>query len=577
MSKGHSVHVGLNRVDPAGYEGWDGELNAAVNDARSMQALCAAQGFDSTLLLDDAATAGSVLEHLGRVASEMDAGDIFVLTYSGHGGQLPDASSDEADAADETWCLFDRELVDDELAAAWTHFPPGARVLVMADSCHSGTVVKAKLYEQLLTSVELNKELGRRTKRARERPIVWRTIPKPVQTKVYAAHRELYDGLRQDARARVRDAATVRSGKPRTKGRGSEQRLTYRDDATIAATVLGISACQDVQLAADGDFNGLFTGLALAVWEEGRFEGTYRDYWAEIARRSPVTQSPQYLVIGASNTAFELQRPFTVSAPVEGTSGTAGPGTSGTPSVRGPASVDGDDEPPTFEIDLAGAVTSVLEIADRPEYLDAAVLARESDPDAFWATWQEAGGRIAGSRYRLPEAVWRRLSHNDQLWYRVYTTTTTTGWTGWRVSTPDGAGHDAPSITVRHAPPAGSGGIRITGPGTASRAGDPPVFTVELGGRYGLLEIAALPEYLDRARTDREADTARFWATWLHRSARFTGSRHALDPDAWRALRGAQRLWFRLLTTDGATGWRGYAASVPDGQGAAAPQLTITP
>ena len=34
MAKGLSMHVGLNHVNPAHYEGWDGELNACVADAR---------------------------------------------------------------------------------------------------------------------------------------------------------------------------------------------------------------------------------------------------------------------------------------------------------------------------------------------------------------------------------------------------------------------------------------------------------------------------------------------------------------------------------------------------------------
>ena len=41
----------------------------------------------------------------------------FLLTYSGHGGQINDVNNDEPDGLDETWALYDRELVDDELYA----------------------------------------------------------------------------------------------------------------------------------------------------------------------------------------------------------------------------------------------------------------------------------------------------------------------------------------------------------------------------------------------------------------------------------------------------------------------------
>jgi hypothetical protein len=35
------------------------------------------------------------------VAAELLPGDIFLLTYSGHGGQLPDLNNDEPDNIDE--------------------------------------------------------------------------------------------------------------------------------------------------------------------------------------------------------------------------------------------------------------------------------------------------------------------------------------------------------------------------------------------------------------------------------------------------------------------------------------------
>jgi hypothetical protein len=36
MAQGISVHVGLNKVDPKQYEGWDGQLNACEADAKDM-------------------------------------------------------------------------------------------------------------------------------------------------------------------------------------------------------------------------------------------------------------------------------------------------------------------------------------------------------------------------------------------------------------------------------------------------------------------------------------------------------------------------------------------------------------
>ena len=62
---------------------------------------------------------------------------------------MPDFSGDEApddpnDTLDETLCLFDGQLVDDELYALWAGFPADSRVLVVTDCCHSGTNIKAR-------------------------------------------------------------------------------------------------------------------------------------------------------------------------------------------------------------------------------------------------------------------------------------------------------------------------------------------------------------------------------------------------------------------------------------------------
>ena len=71
-------------------------------------------------------------------ASKLDVGDMFFLTYSGHGGQVKDVDGDEDDGKDETWCQF----LDDEMDILWSHFKPGTRLLILSDSCHSGTVTK---------------------------------------------------------------------------------------------------------------------------------------------------------------------------------------------------------------------------------------------------------------------------------------------------------------------------------------------------------------------------------------------------------------------------------------------------
>src|SRR5262245_37774163 len=116
MAKGISVHIGLNRVNTSAYPGYSIPiLSGCVNDAKDMKAIAGSLGYSSTLLLDDQATASAVISAIGKAAKNCVSGDILFLTYSGHGSQVPDTNGDEPDGQDETWVLYDRMLIDDEL------------------------------------------------------------------------------------------------------------------------------------------------------------------------------------------------------------------------------------------------------------------------------------------------------------------------------------------------------------------------------------------------------------------------------------------------------------------------------
>jgi len=47
MSKGVSIHIGLNRVDPAQYGGWSGVLAGCENDALAMQQIAKDCGYET--------------------------------------------------------------------------------------------------------------------------------------------------------------------------------------------------------------------------------------------------------------------------------------------------------------------------------------------------------------------------------------------------------------------------------------------------------------------------------------------------------------------------------------------------
>ena len=278
MGKGISLHIGLNSVDPQRYEGWSGPLNACEADANDMADLAQAGSFSFTKLLTRQATREAVLNGIGDAAKNLKSGDIFFLTYSGHGGQAPDLNNEEPDGMDETWCLYDGQLIDDELYSSWGAFASGVRIFLLSDSCHSGTVSKAIHYREKLRS---------------GLPPVYRAMPDEVALRVYQNNKSFYD--------------------PILKNRNLSEALI-----AVKASVLLISGCQDNQLSMDGTFNGLFTGTLKTVWNGGTFGGSYRRFHTAIGSKMPPDQTPKLSLVGASNPAFIAQKPLTLDAPKKG-------------------------------------------------------------------------------------------------------------------------------------------------------------------------------------------------------------------------------------------------------------------
>ena len=278
MAKGISLHIGLNSVDPQQYEGWSGPLNACEADANDMTDLAELQGLTAAKLLTKKATRKAVLDGIADAAKNLKSGDFFFLTYSGHGGQAPDLNGDEPDGQDETWCLYDGQLIDDELYSAWGAFAAGVRIFLLSDSCHSGSVSKAVHYAA----------------KARSGPSpVYRAMPDEVALRVYQNHKGFYD--------------------PILKNRNLQEAL-----GAVKASVLLISGCQDNQLSLDGTFNGLFTGTLKTVWNGGTFGGSYRRFHTAIGSKMPPDQTPKLSLVGASNPAFIAQKPLTLDAPKKG-------------------------------------------------------------------------------------------------------------------------------------------------------------------------------------------------------------------------------------------------------------------
>ena len=137
-----SLHIGLNCVDPEAYAGWVGELSACEADARALATAAGRQGFAANILLTRRAKRQAVLRQVRRAANLLGDGGFFWISFSGHGGQVPDRNGDEPDGWTRPGAFTTASLIDDELTTELTCFRRGVRVLVTTDCCHSGVVAR---------------------------------------------------------------------------------------------------------------------------------------------------------------------------------------------------------------------------------------------------------------------------------------------------------------------------------------------------------------------------------------------------------------------------------------------------
>ncbi|MGA4837435.1 caspase family protein [Streptomyces sp. G45] len=283
MPKGLSLHIGVNEIDEARY-GTKAQLKNPENDALAMTDLAKSGGYTplATLLTHDA-TSEKLTAALKEAATQLASGDIFLLTYAGHGAQVPDKNGDEPDGSDETWVLYDRQFVDDELHALFGTFADDVRVVLLSDSCHSGTVARDLSF--FLNGPEL--ERGFDTSEPAEVRARVRALPQDAQFRNYQRDQELYDEIQRS--------------------------VPPRELQDIKADVLQISGCQDNQTSSDGvGPHGLFTETLLKIWKNGAFKGSYATLRRQVAKAMPLYQSPNLFQSGRATRSFRAQAPFSI-------------------------------------------------------------------------------------------------------------------------------------------------------------------------------------------------------------------------------------------------------------------------
>jgi Caspase domain/Putative peptidoglycan binding domain len=370
-----SLHIGVNRVDPARYEGWDGKLNGCENDARTIAAIAERDGFTTMELFTAQATTTNVLSAISAVASQLTRGDVFLLSYAGHGGQVPNVSGDdEVDQQDETWVLYDRMVLDDELEHAFSKFAAGVDIVLLSDSCHSGTIARQMFDPVQLECAERKQAYYQGLTTSSTSPGGTRSFPIPAfaasrggpTDEAAEEQRSLFAKAASEFSYRLKFGSSWSStgyvsifdrfpiledrglrstlsprrfpGHGATAGgdRGPAEPVTTRNmplgqnalvvtrqsalysgiqesargHAPVQASGLSISGCQDAQLSQEVGGHGVFTTTLNEAWNNSTFTGTFEEFHRAIVSRMGPTQTPVLGLWGQAPQSLAARTPF---------------------------------------------------------------------------------------------------------------------------------------------------------------------------------------------------------------------------------------------------------------------------
>lgn len=288
MSKGYSLHIGLNKIDKQHYSDVP-FLKAAVADAAFWKEFAEQSGYTARHFHDEEATASAVLAALTDYAGKMAPGDILLLTYAGHGSQIANEKAVGLDNErfDQTWCLYDRELLDDELFEAFRAFREGTRILIVSDSCHSGTIARVVPDAQNLSqhlAAGLEAAAGARGMRSRKLPLA-------NEQDVLSLYGEtVYAPVQKKFRAKAQAA-------------------------DVKAAVKLLAACQDDQTTFDGDKNGVFTESFIGLFRKASTHKKNAPELIDAIRERYYYPRPNFFEYGAIIPAFDAAFPFKIDIP----------------------------------------------------------------------------------------------------------------------------------------------------------------------------------------------------------------------------------------------------------------------
>jgi metacaspase-1 len=343
--RGLSVHVGVNRLDVTHY-GDEFLLSSCVNDAQKMCEIAQGMGYEAVIFEDENATVSNFTGFMRGAISDLYDGDSLLVTFSGHGSQIPNNSADvEADNLDETLCFFDRMFLDDEFYALLTQFREGVRVHAVFDSCHSGTVAKDLVQKgkdrEEYKAKSLNLLQGKSLAELGERTLVEaEVIDQPISAKGIL---KALDGDKPEfaqspspKNKEVIDESTAtlfadlyadEIPTNNNKKQMEDWPRVYEDhkdlydaianvvgpaeNQQLPCSVITLSACQDSQTTPAGRLYSLFTYNIISKWSSGGFDGSYKQFHSQLVNIGRPDATPAINVYGTNRAnALLYDRPF---------------------------------------------------------------------------------------------------------------------------------------------------------------------------------------------------------------------------------------------------------------------------
>jgi len=248
----YALCIGIND-----YPGTESDLSGCINDANDWAKVFTKHGFTVRKLLNKHATGAAIRDAIRETVDDAKSGELLVIQYSGHGSYVPDVNGDEPDGTDECLCPYDIKrkgpIADDELFELFSRRERGVKLVMVSDSCHSGTVARFAM-----ASARSNGHgSGHRVRF--------------LAPATFLSKRQL---------AQLGARRAVRASSPPGRYAG-----------------LLIAGCQDKEYSYDAEFrgrpNGAFTYMALQALPKLARSATYRAWFEAIRKTLPSQEYPQ--------------------------------------------------------------------------------------------------------------------------------------------------------------------------------------------------------------------------------------------------------------------------------------------